>query len=207
MTFQPNPGPPPGTPFQHGAPFSPPPRRSGVPWWGWTLGCCGVGCGLVVLLLSIGAVRLFSTVNTAMQAAMKTPVTSATVRQDLGADVPFYPRGTLDLTATQGASVGTRMVGGFTAGKLKMGVAVFNTQDEPDRVFAYYEKQLKANGWQRMTNTGGTTGGRRNGVAYEQRQYGKGQDLVMLQVQQGAGGKQVMVFRMRGVNSSGVPDR
>jgi hypothetical protein len=162
--------PPPGPPL---SPPGQPPRRR-TPWWVWVLSGCG-GCAVLALIALI--VISVMTVNAVQKAAKEIgPISNASVRQSLGADVPLYPGSTLDPTSTQFAAVTIRTMLG---GRLIKGIGAMFTQDSPEKVLQFYSDQLKANGWQ--------AGPQQNTGMQEQHQYRKGADMVLVQVQRQPG--------------------
>jgi len=120
------------------------------------------------------------------------PVTPQTVQQNLGPEVPVYPKGTLNVPGTQGALIAVRAsekAAGKPAGSLVRGMAVMETQDDAQTVFAYYDPILRSAGWQagQPSNTG---------TRQQQRTYSKGGEVVVIQVQPaGTGGNQLMIMR------------
>ena len=174
-TFSP---PPPGQP--------PRPPRQGRPWWVWVLGGCG-GCAVLVL---IGSIFAFMWVKNNFMDVQVGPIDKASIQQSLG-DVPLYPNGNLEPMAT-GMMLkmfrGFEKMGGQQPGQLCKGVAAQVTSDSPDKVFAFYEKRLKETGWQQ------TQAATRN-MNQEQRQYRKGNEVLLVQIQTQAQGTVLMLMR------------
>jgi hypothetical protein len=170
-----------------------PPARRGRPWWLWALGCCG-SCALVSIL-AFAALTYFG-FNLFKSVADVGPIDPVTMQRDLGEDVPLYPGGTLDVNITRGMLITFRTmekVGGKPKGSIFKGVAVVNTADSPDKVLSYYDRQLTQNGWSRMSGQGAQD--------EKQRQYRKGDEVVMVQVQErpdGQPGSQVILMRIVG---------
>ena len=173
-----SPPPPPGQP--------PRPPRQGRPWWVWVLGGCG-GCAVLGL---IGAIFAFMWVKNNFLDINVGPTDQASIQQSLG-DIPLYPNGTLEPMAT-GAMLrilrGSEKLAGQQRGQLVKGVAAQVTSDSPDKVFAFYEQRLKALGWQQSQATS------RN-MNQEQRQYRKGNEVLLVQVQTQAQGTVLMLMR------------
>jgi hypothetical protein len=182
---EPGPYPPPTGPT---APLGPPPRR-GRPWWVWALGGCG-GCALLSVVLSI---VLGSWAVSSFQGAMNEagPVDPASLQQRIGQDVPLYPGSQVEPTVTRTTSGVLRLTekaAGKAPGSLFKGAAALITQDMPEKVVAFYDKTLKANGWQ-VAETRRTRG--------DQHAYQKGREMVIIQAREQPG-QGTMVLIMRG---------
>lgn len=161
------------------------PPRQGKPWWIWLLAGCG-GCALLMMIgiIIVAAMGVNAFSNLAKSVG---PVTTASVQQALGADVPLYPGSTLDPTTTR-AMLTTFKVGEQMTGKsLFRGIAALNTQDSAEKVFQFYDKKLKAGGWKPAQGQG------RGGT--EQRMYQKGKEMVLIQYQVGGQGPMIVIMR------------
>lgn len=187
MTQYPTPGPvTPGPLPSRGTPGGPP--RRGIPWWGWLAG----GCGCSVLLLVLAGLALGTLGYRTLQSVSQGvgPVTPASVQSSLGADVPVYPGGTLDTTATRASLTALRLAekaANKPYGTIIRGVGVTSTQDSPDQVFAYYDRELGRNGWKRLA--------RKVSGRHEQTTYQKGNDIAVVQVQPASERGTVVIMR------------
>lgn len=181
--------PPPTIPGAVGAPGGLPPRRGGMPWWGWMLAGCG-GCAAVCVL----AVVIMGAVGVGMfQGMMKDagPVNQQAIQQSLG-EIPLYPGFTVNEPGTQiamGIIRATEKTSGKGVGSLLKTMAIGTTPDEPEKVFQFYAKKLPPLGW-KEAKTNGSSGTR------EQRAYMKGTDeMFIIQAQPQAGGTMVTIIR------------
>lgn len=165
-------GPPPGY-----GPGAPPPRRSGPAWWVWVLGGCG-GCLIIALVAMVIMVnRVKDTFNQ--------PVSEAQIRQELGPEVPIYPGSRFDEMGTK-VGRGTLNVMGMGGEKgMFRGMGAYRTSDTPQKVFDWYDKQLKADGWEPSSQ----------GTTAQQRMYKKGNDVLLVQAQDQPGGTLIMLMR------------
>jgi hypothetical protein len=173
--------------------YSPPPSGGGSSWWKWVIGGCG-GCLLIVIIvLLVSGIAVKGFVENLMKDAG--PTTPASVQQSLG-EVPLYPGGTLELNATQAMKVfflGIERAQRKKPGTIMRGVAFINTPDDAEKVLAWYHKSLTGLGWKREDSRETTSGS--NGL---QRAYRKGDELVLVQVQNrrdGHPGTLVMIMR------------
>lgn len=168
--------------------FGPPPRR-GRPWWVWALFGCG-GCALLAAILV--AVLSFSAFN-AFQSVSKQvgPVNQASIQQSLG-EVPLYPGSTLDTSTTQSTLVTYRLLETNLMhrkpGSVFRAVAAQQTSDSADKVVKFYDQKLEAAGWKKSQTTA-------TGFA-EQRQYRKGNEMLIIQAQ--PAGPQTVIMIIRG---------
>jgi hypothetical protein len=182
------------TPPSYGAPVGPqfqpvPPRRRSSAW-PWLLGGCG-GCALLVIVAMV--VMGMGAANFVRSAARDIgPVDAKSVQQNLG-EVPLYPGSTLNVAATQGILTTFRLIeraAGKQPGAIFRAVALMETTDTPDKVLEYYDRELQGAGWkQAQARGGGSSQGR-------QAAYQKGNEMVMVQVQQQQG--KTMITLMRG---------
>lgn len=185
------------------APGVPPNRRQGAPWWAWLLGGCA-GCGVVtavlVFFLVTSATGFVRSLNTSVG-----PVTVETVQQSLGG-VPLYPGSQLDTGQTRTMLVtlraGENLVGKMSDKDVRgviSGLAMLSTSDPPDKVLAYYDKQLQADGWQvdRSQDT----------AFQEERIYTKRGESVIVQTQQQPGGTIITLMRGGRGMTAPAPDQ
>lgn len=190
---------PPGA-YQHPNPLGGPPPRPGRPWWVWVLGGCG-GCALIgiIAVVVLGALGV-----NALQSEMKNmgPVTAQSVQQSLGSDVPIYPGSNLEVTATRAAKVGMSTVGklgGQQFANAFKGIGAYVTPDTSDKIFHFYDTKLPALGWKASST--------KNTPTAEQHTYQKGNDMLMVQVQQQQGMNVIMLMRgnMSNLRKGGGP--
>lgn len=169
-----------GAPPPYGPPGAPPPRRRGAPWWVWVLGGCG-GCLLIAI---VAAVIFFQQVGSAVRDIASTPVTETGTRQALGNEVPIYPGSTFDENSTRGARIGLTVVERAGMKGLFRGVGAYRSDDSDEKIFAFYDQKMKAQGYTQA-----------NAQRSNQRVYQKGNDVVLVQVQDQAGGKVIILMR------------
>jgi hypothetical protein len=151
------------------------------------------GCGGCVVIVIIGMVAAGLGFANMWKGASKDlpPITPQNIQQLMG-EVPLYPGSTLDATTTQIVWGGVRMgekAAGKPPGSIFKVVAVCRTQDPPDKILEYYDQTLKGAGWQPAET--------KNNSGREQKVYRKGQDVVMVQVQEQPG-QGTMITLMRG---------
>lgn len=180
---------PPNSPPGYGPPpyvpppaYSPPPRP-GTPWWVWVLGGCA-GCFLIAIVVVVVSINWL---GSAVRSTLNIPVTLQTVRQELGSDVPLYPGAALDTSATRAALIALRTMEKTTGqrdGALFRGVGIYDTEDPPDRVRAFYEKHLAAQGWKRVQD------------GSEEVDYRKGEDHLSVDIERS--GETTTITLMRG---------
>lgn len=182
-------------------PGAPPNPRRGAPWWAWLLGGCA-GCGVVtavlVFFLVTSATGFVRSLNTNIG-----PVTVDAMQQSLG-EVPLYPGSQLDEAQTRNLIIGMRAgenIAGRVAGKdvrgMFKGMAMLSTSDPPEKVLAYYDKELETAGW-KLSRSQDT-------AFQEQRIYTKGGESVVVQTQQQPGG--TIITLMRGGRGMAAPPR
>jgi hypothetical protein len=113
-------------------------------------------------------------------------VTEQSARNDLGTDVPIYPGAVFDQETTQGAKIGTEILGqeGFAQAMVS-----YRTSDPPEKVLAYYDKQMPLSGWHadRTMNVGPIV----------TRTYMKGGRIVTVQVHNMTGETTITIQSMR----------
>jgi len=170
-------------------PSGEPPRRRSM--WPWVLGGCG-GCALLmIVLLAIGGGMLAGWISDV--ARTTGPVDQAAVQKSLGADFPLYPAATLDVPSTQAALLPIRAaekVAGKQPGAMFRGVALMRTRETPEKVLAYYDRELKQAGWSQVSSRGAASGGE------PQRSYRKGREVAVVKAVSQSG--ETMVTLMRG---------
>lgn len=173
---------------QAGAYVPPPPparaRRS--PWL-----YVGIGCGLLFLLVVGGCVAALGIMGNRIQQEMKKPINKQEVLAALK-DAPIYPNAQFHEQATKGGRAGLSLMSRFLPAE-STAVAAFVTADDDDKVLSWYEKKLPTLGYQPATQ-GGNVNFNAGAAGAKQRQYKKGQDMLMVQVQPN---------RQRGDGSSG----
>jgi len=153
-----------------GIPYIPPPpapRRSPLLYF-------GIGCG-VLLLLMAGCAGYF--VNQFMIAANK-PLDKDAALKAMG-DAPIYPGAQLNETMTKTQRVIAHGFGRMTPADRLEAVA-YSTVDSPEQVLAWYEKTMPKKGFEESASGDYSKFGR----GTLQKQYRKGNDLVLVQAQQ-----------------------
>ena len=161
-----------------------PPRRP-TPWWVWALSGCGGCTVLAVIAIIVVAAMGVSSVTSLMR---DVPVDNASVQRSLGPDLPLYPGSSLDPTTTKAAAAGLRISERMTGQKMLKGAGSMVTQDSPEKVLKFYDQRLKQAGWQSLSL--------RDTGFQQQRQYRKGSQMVLIQVQQQPG-QGTMITLMR----------
>jgi len=156
----------------------PPPSGGGSNWWKWVLGGCGGCLLLVIIAMTVGG---FAIKNMFDRVAGKVgPVDPVSIQAKFG-DVPLYPGASLDVNTTrmmmQMMAVGESF-GGKKVGDIFRGIAVLSTQDAAEKVFSYYQQTLTSRGWVRAQEQE-----RGSNARAVQRAYRKGNEFVMVQVQ------------------------
>ena len=179
MSYTPPPAPNPApSPFggPNGAYVPPPPPPSKKSPWLFV----GLGCGLLILLSFGGCVLLLGSVGKNIAAEMKKPLDTKAVLADLG-DIPKYPDAQLseNMTKAQRAVFGNAIMKAAMKGN-EPKVAAFQTKDGVDKVLTWYDKAMDKAGYEPAASTKFPNMG--NGSA-DQKQYRKGADGVVVQVQ------------------------
>lgn len=159
------------------APYIPPPpppsRKS--PWLS-----VGLGCGLLILLSFGGCVILGMNMGKQIAADMQKPLDKQAVLAGMG-DIPKYPGAQLSemMTKAQRSVFNNPLMSAAMKGN-KPEVAAFETKDDTTKVAAWYDKAMDKAGYEPSTST--TLPNMGNG-ATEQKQYRKGADGAVIQVQ------------------------
>ena len=184
------PGYDPGPGYPLGGPGFNPPPRSGRPWWVWALFGCG-GCALLaVIAIAVVGFFGFNTYKSAMQDLG--PVTEASVRQSLGADIPTYPNAQLDLDSTKVLVTSFRFgekLARKSGGSIFGGAALYRSSDATQKVLDFYDKAMKQEGWQAL---------RTQDTSFQQQhQFQKSGGIAIIQTQKdpASGGTQLTIMR------------
>jgi len=171
--------------------YTPAPRQR-KPWWVWLLaGCAGCAALVVIGGIILGAF-VFNTAKSVMDDVG--PVTSASIKQSLGEDLPIYPGSELQITETQGVVTSFRVIEKLTGkakGSIFGGAAMYSTSDSQEKVLKHYASVMKKAGWTKFNTQ--QTG------FNSQVQYKKGNEFAIVQVQKNpSGGGGTMITLMRG---------
>lgn len=166
-------GQPPGGP----PPYAPPPRRGPGPLM-YCLGCMGVAAVVAVAIVLFG----YFSVRKAM-----TPITAANVQSMLPPGVPLYP-GFSPVLEKQSRSINLPS----KAGAHRLVALAFNTRDDMSVIGPWYQARLAPAGW-----VGGVS------PTYpDVYQFKKGDTVISLKGQPGAGGQKLVVMSI----AEGVPE-
>jgi hypothetical protein len=157
-----------------GIPYTPPPpapRRSPLLYF-------GIGCGALLLLMAgcIGVVTYKAA--DAMKAALKEPLDKDAALKAMG-DAPIYPGAQLNDVMTKTQRVVARGLGRLTPAD-RLEIVAYTTVDPPDQVLDWYEKTMPKKGFEESSSADYSKFGR----GTLQKQYRKGNDLVLVQAQQ-----------------------
>ena len=165
-----------------------PRRRKSSRTWLWVL----LGCGGLILIG--GVVVVGGGLMLVTNWIMGVQVSEAEVRANLQAVVPIYPGAEYDQESSMGLRVATEagkaVVGAFgddTEFPLSAAGA-FSTEDSAEQVLEWYDEQMADAGWKKMPTGAsgiGTTG---------QASYSKEGTMVIVQTQNGAGGKTTIML-------------
>lgn len=155
-------------------------------WWVWI----SAGCSTVGLLLLLGLVGMGLLTNQAVSSigAAKS-LTRSEVASSLGG-IPLYPRGTIDMQQTR-IRVGTyraaEKIAGKQPGQLFKGTVVQYSRDSPQQVSEFYDRKLAAQGWDApvVQDLG----------VQQMRQYRRGNEVCMVQMQQLGGQTSITIIR------------
>jgi hypothetical protein len=154
-------------------------------------GCAGCSLLAVVALVALGALTV-STVTSSFREVG--PVTTESVQQQLGPDVPRYPGSALEpvMTRTIAGSLKltgklARPFGGDALERMFQGVGAFTTPDTPEKILAFYDAELKKHGWNPTRSQEGS-----------ERVYRKGNSALMIDVGPNTSGPGNIIVMMRG---------
>ena len=119
----------------------PPPNKPRSPWVAVGLGCLGLS-----VLGFGGCIVLVNSVKNKVVASMKKPLSPEQAVSSLNG-LPVYPGATVDIPTTK-IMRGTSETMSAMMGKAKMSMVVFRVKDvAPEKVGAWYDKNLAAAGW------------------------------------------------------------
>ena len=169
-----------------------PPPRTGRPWWFWMLTGCGGCLGVVILVSIVGGIFAARTIGDAMKQVG--PVDAASVKKQLGPDVPLYPAAQLDTNATRVAmaavAVGRKIAQG--AKDLNVDIAVLQTADDEEKIFPYYRKHFAARKWKELKQ--------RERVNQASVQFSQGKTSVFIAVKWNTPTNQLIILKAEGDN-------
>ena len=158
--------------------YTPPAPKKALSPWAWV----GIGCGTLTVLAMGGCIAAGVMFKNAME---KTASPEQVMAELQSAEVPIYPNATFDENATKAAGAAGGMMGMFSGGKIKMHMGAFTVADPAPKVQTFYQDKLGPIGYSPMNQEMKNPAGR--GV--EQRQYKKGDVMVMVQTQNPPPGK------------------
>lgn len=185
----------------------PPPvvKKGKSPWFFVGMGCLG----LFVLAFASCAIIAVKATND-FQTALKAPLSpEQAVAPYSAAQVPIYPKATVNVTVTKTMRAGLSAASGFTglAGpSVKFNFLALNipTDVTPEKVTNYYDSTLKKAGWKSVqpntVQVPGAGGGASN--VRDQKAYQKGTSQLMVQTtssSKGAANDTVMLILMTGL--------
>jgi hypothetical protein len=155
----------------------PPPRRRGLSPWAWA----GIGCAAFALLGFAGCAVVFNTVRNQVTQSMTQPLNRQQVLSELSG-VPVYPGAQLDETMSKAVRTAFGMMNNFPGSKARFYAGAFRVPSAtPEKVSAWYDTNLKAAGWKTVANAPQGFGKPQANLT-EQRQYGKGDTQLVVQV-------------------------
>ena len=173
----------------------PPPARARSPWM-----FVGIGCGALLLLVVVAIAVFIGNLSKTMQAEMQKPYDRAAVMKSLR-DTPVYPNALFHEESSKAMRAALSSFKWAMPADEIVAIAYY-TNDTPEKVMTWYDEVMPKKGYEPRTSGGMPT---RQDVI--QNQYQKGNDRVMIQVQNAPGNNpqgqtqgrtMIAVFRFNG---------
>ena len=166
--------PPPGGYY---APPPTPPRRRGLSPWAWV----GIGCATLAVFGFAGCAAIIGAFTNSVRQSANQPLDTQQLNKQLSG-VPRYPGARVDEEMTKVVRATFDVMNKIPFSKARFHAGAYRVPNiPPDRVIAWYDKNLKAAGWKPMTNVPSGFSKPQVNIR-EQRQYVKGDQQLVVQV-------------------------